>query len=204
MIQPIVEGFGEVPSVPIAIRRVAMAMGVYDLQVGRPIRRPRSKLVQADGLKASVTLAKFQTGVRGILIIFDADDDCPKEIAPELQVCASAAADPVPCSLVIANKEFETVFVAGIASLHNQRGILDPTRCNLDPDSVRDAKGWIERRMQPGRRYSEVTDQPALTAVVDWIIAHANSRSCRKLVKEIRQLLLACNLAPRDWPGANA
>jgi hypothetical protein len=204
MIQPVVEGFGEVPSVPIAIRQLAFAMGVYDVRVGRPIRRPRSKLVQIEGLTASVELARIQTGVQGILVIFDADDDCPREIAPGLQACATAAANPLPCSLVLANKEFETLFVAGIASLLDRRGIVDATPCDVDPDGIRDAKGWIETRMAPSRKYSEVTDQPALTAMVDWVIAHANSRSCRKLVKEVRGLLLACHLAPQEWPATEA
>lgn len=187
------------PSVPIAIRQVALTMDVFHVPIGRPIRRPRSKLVQAAGLTASVQLAKIQTGVRGILVIFDADDDCPKEIVGDLQHCAAEVAHPYPCGVVLATKEFETFFVAAVPSLLNRRGITNVEACEIDPDTIRDAKGWIERRMEAGRKYSEVTDQPALTAVLDWRLAYEKSRSCRKFVKEVRRMLLACGLAPTDW-----
>ena len=102
--------------------------------------------------------------------------------------------------MVLANKEFEAFFVAGVPSLLNKRGITNGDVCEIDPDTIRDAKGWIEKRMEAGRTYSEVTDQPALSAVLDWKLAYQNSRSCRKLVKEVRRMLVACGLSPTDWP----
>ncbi len=54
MIQPIVEGHGEVPAVPVLIRSLARRMNVYNVGVAPPIRRPRSKLIKKDTLEQAV------------------------------------------------------------------------------------------------------------------------------------------------------
>ena len=58
MIQPIVEGHGEVSAVPILMRRLGELMGLPYVHIAAPIRRPRSKLVQESGLQQAIELAK--------------------------------------------------------------------------------------------------------------------------------------------------
>jgi hypothetical protein len=58
----------------------------------------------------------------------------------------------------------------------------------ITPDAIRDAKGWISARVPDGR-YHEVSDQPALTALLDIAMASANSRSFRKLVDTVVRVL---------------
>lgn len=60
MIQPIVEGHGEVPAVPILLRKLAGLMEIPFVQVGSPIRRPKSALLKEGELKRAVTLARRQ------------------------------------------------------------------------------------------------------------------------------------------------
>jgi hypothetical protein len=52
-IQPIVEGHGEVPAVPILLRRLRDMCGAFGIEVNRPIRATRSQLVREDTLKAT-------------------------------------------------------------------------------------------------------------------------------------------------------
>ena len=58
MIQPIVEGYGEVPAVPLLVRRLGELMGIPYVPVGAPFRSKRSQLVQRDGLQRIIGRAK--------------------------------------------------------------------------------------------------------------------------------------------------
>ncbi len=107
MIQPIVEGWGEVSAVPVLLRRLAATAGLYDVAIGRPIRRKRSELVQESPLRHAVQLARLRPDCRAILILFYSDDDCPKEMAPAVEAWAAAEAQDIPCAVVMAHREYE-------------------------------------------------------------------------------------------------
>jgi len=200
MIQSIVEGHGEVSAVPILIRRLGELMGLPGVEVASPIRRPRSKLVQKNGLEQAIELARIQRGCRGILVLLDADDDCPKTLAPDLQKAAQSAAQPLPCAVVLAKMEYEAWLLACVESLRKKRGISATAVYAKAPEDVRGAKAALESLMDPGGRYLETSDQAALTAVADWAMAYKRARSSRKMVKEARRLFVSCGLAPTAWP----
>jgi hypothetical protein len=87
----IVEGHGEVSAVPVLVRRIAerVAPDVVP-DVPRPIRVARHKLLRERELERTIELAARQCGPDDtILVLFDADDDCPRELAP--RVLARAA-----------------------------------------------------------------------------------------------------------------
>src|SRR6266545_5835080 len=72
-------------------------------------------------------------------------------------------------AVVIANREKEAWYLAAIESLRGSRGIPEDALTPADPEAIRGAKGWLARAM--GRSYSEVTDQPALSARFDLDLA---------------------------------
>jgi hypothetical protein len=199
-IQPIVEGFGEVEAVPVLLRRLRDEAGVYAWDVNQPIRKKRSELVQESALRRAVKLAKLQIECRAILILFDSDDDCPKDLAPVLQGWAQAEAAPLPCAVVMAHREYEAWFLATVESLRGKRGIRDDALSHPQPEVPRDAKGQLETRMLPGRSYSETMDQAALTAQFDLAIAHARCRSFRHIVKAFGVLAGSSGTAIAQWP----
>jgi len=200
MIQPIVEGHGEVSAVPILMRKLGELMGLPFVQVAPPIRRPRSKLVQESGLQQAVALAKMQPGCRGIWVLLDADDDCPKTFAPVLQATAKSFAQPLPCAVVLAKKEYEAWFLACVESLRERRGISATAVYKKAPENERGAKAALESLMGAGRKYLETSDQAALTVFANWAMVHERSRSFRKMVKEARRLFVSCGLEPQAWP----
>lgn len=51
MIQPIVEGYGEVEAVPILLRRFIEEANAWDIVIGRPIRCNRNKLIKRPELE---------------------------------------------------------------------------------------------------------------------------------------------------------
>ena len=198
MIQPIVEGVGEVEAVPVLLRRLAAEMGVAYVPLGRPIRRDRGHLVKREGLEKAIDLARRQTGCRGILVLFDADDLCAKTGAMPLRQEAARIAATLPCPVVLANKEFEAWFLASLEDLSDRPA----GRASYpgDPDQKRGAKEELERRL--AIYYHEPADQPKFTARMNLRRTHERSRSFRKLVKEYRLLLLALGFAPDRWPAS--
>ncbi|MGA3171137.1 MAG: DUF4276 family protein [Chthoniobacteraceae bacterium] len=200
MIQPIVEGHGEVEAVPVLIRRLAQLMGVHQVDIGKPIRRPRSDFLDPHKLERAVELACLKPGCKAVFVIFDADDDCPREAAPPVLSRTEAVAAGRACSVVIPTREFEAWFLASLPTLKGHRGIIDVTPLDRNPESIRGAKGELERRMQRGRGYNERNDQPALIQATDWSLVNDGTRSGRKLIKEMRRLLSSLGHELTAWP----
>ncbi|MCW7537396.1 DUF4276 family protein [Aquabacterium sp. A7-Y] len=186
----IVEGDGEVKAVPILLRRIAESHGVYDLDVPVPIRVHRDQFIQRqDEFQRKVLLAAAKAGLAGvILILLDADDDCPVELARAIGERASAVAPHKTISVVIANREYEAWFLAAADSLAGKRGLSPELQPPADPDALRNAKGWLSQRM-PGGRYHEVLDQAAMTAIFDIDEAARRSRSMRRLCSVVEAAL---------------
>jgi hypothetical protein len=113
-----VEGKSEVLSLPILLRRVAAHMQIRDLSVLRPLPVRRYEVVKPGELERHVELvAKKLGGGGGILVLLDADDDCPRNLGPALLRRAQAVEPRLPLSVVLASREFEAFFLAGMRSL---------------------------------------------------------------------------------------
>jgi hypothetical protein len=80
-----------------------------DLRVPAPAKVHRGRLVAECGIERAVSAAAQRGGVAagGVLVLLDADDDCPAELGPRnAGTCAGSAAGR-PGSVVLANREFE-------------------------------------------------------------------------------------------------
>lgn len=184
---PIVEGHGEVQSVPILLRRIAGVRASWP-EIGRVIRIPRGKLVKQDELKRAVQFAAKQTDAPAdaICVLLDADQDCPAELGVRLLDWARAERSDRRLSVVVAKQEFEAWFLGAVPSLV-AAGKLPPGSVHpADPEMVRDPKGWLSAAI--GRRYSETLDQPAFAAVFDLDDARRCS-SFDKFVRDVERLL---------------
>jgi hypothetical protein len=201
-IYPIVEGHGEVEAAPVLLRRLLAEADCQNVGVGRPIRRTQSQLRSKEGIQAGVRLALLQPECAAVVILFDGEDDCPKELAASVRAWARDAAAGKPCDVVIAFREYETWFLAALESLRRQYGIRRNATASANPESRRDAKGAIEEFMPPDRAYSETGDQPAMSAAFDMGLAHRRNRSFRKLVKTIGGLLTQLRQPLPEWPPA--
>jgi len=187
-IASIVEGHGEMHALPVLLRRLyeSLPAGVY-AQPLPPIRVHRDRFLNRDEeFRKKLLLAAAKCGDQGwILILLDADDDCPATLAADLLKRAQAQVGHRRISVVIANREFEAWFIAAARSLDGHRGFRCPEMGPVDAETPRDAKGWVRDCMDSGT-YSEVLDQPAFAAKIDLQQACDNSRSFRKLCKEWR------------------
>ncbi len=183
----IVEGHGEVEALPVVVRRVAQELGVF-VRVPQAIRQPKSKLLRDDDLRRAVQLAAKRAGpADAILVLLDADDDCPAALAPRMLATVRAERPDRRIAIVLATREFEAWFLAAADSLVGANGLLPGTKPPAEPERVRDAKGWMSQAM--GSRYSEVLDQPRFAARFDMAAARSACPSFDKLWRELASLL---------------
>jgi len=189
----VVEGHGEVAALPILLRRIQQAVAPSKtIHVPRPVRVPKTKLIRAGGLENALQLAAMQCARPcALLALLDADDDCPAVLGPRLLARAEAARRDIPTGVVLAKREFEGWFLAGLGSLAGRRGLPESLAPVTDPESIRDAKGVLTELMPSGRAYSPTADQPAFAAAFSLEIARAGSDSFDKCWREVTRLLAA-------------
>lgn len=190
-IAAIVEGQGEERAVPVLLRRMAaeIAPDIW-VQVTRPLRVTRGTLTAPLGLERYVETAAVHAGPdAGLLVLLDADDDCPADLGPRLLARIHAARGDRPSSVVLANREFEAWFLASAPSLRGHRGLAGDLTLPADAEGPRDCKGWLKQRRTDGRAYKPAADQAALAAVFDLKMARDNSPSFDKLWRDVTRLL---------------
>ena len=198
MIEPIVEGHGDVEAFPILLRRLLWRAEAWSVCVGRPIRWSRARLASKNGVMEAVELARIQD-CHAILVLFDGDDDCPAELGPAVQSWASEAARGIPCEVCIAHREYEAWFLATADSLRGHRSVRTDATPHPSPDDPRGAKRELERRMKRGD-YKETIHQPAFSDMFCLSHAFRRSRSFRKLVESVGSLLSAMGQQTGGWP----
>lgn len=183
-IASVVEGHGDGPAVRVLLRRLCSEIAPnLIVEVLRPIRAPRSSLLSRGGeLERAVELAALNARPDGaVLVLIDADDDCPADLAPQLLDRANRSSIGLPVAVVFAQREFEAWFLAAAESLRGKRRLPDNLRSPANPEEIRDAKGWLKNYMG---RYSETIDQPALAADFD-LKAARSAASFDKLFREV-------------------
>lgn len=188
-IVPIVEGQAEVQAVPILLRRILKVLEAYHVQIARPFRVGRYKVVKKGELERAIQYAmKDRENVEAILIVLDADDDCPAELGPDLARRVEMVAAGKPFAVVLAKRELEAWFLGAKESLRGQRGIRMDAVPPASPEAIRGAKEALSRNMV-GQRYLEVDDQPALAAAMDLEAAQRRCASFDKLMREVTRLV---------------
>ena len=131
----IVEGDGEVEAVPALIRRIhAEVAPEVPLEVGRPVRVRRNRVLQDGELERYVGLAANLAGADGcILVLLDANGDCPANLGPDILQRARTARPDRRVEAVVAKCEYESWFIAAIDSLRGKRNVSCGNRGSASP-----------------------------------------------------------------------
>lgn len=187
---PIVEGDGEVKALPVLLRRLnEWLFPATFVNVIQPVRVRRDQFLnKEDEFIKKVRIAAGLCGEHGwILILLDADDDCPMELADHLRTKVEATSPGRHFSVVIANREYEAWFIAAARSLNGCRGFVcdEPLP---EAESIRGAKEWMSKHFPKGA-YHPVLDQPGFSASMDLQQAYDNSRSFKKLCSDWQRLM---------------
>lgn len=182
----VIEGKGEVEAAPLLMRRICHEIcGVFNVHTARPIRITKTTLVREGELERAVRLAELAIGPADpIIILVDADDDCPAELGPALKTRALSVVQRRGIATIVPKHEFESWFPAAARSLAGKRGLSH----DLEPPDNPRCKEWLRGKMVPGRAYSPTVDQAALAAEMDLAQARL-SRSFDRFVREIERLI---------------
>jgi hypothetical protein len=194
---PIVEGHGEFHAIRTLLQRVWLEIvGGQYIDVIRPIRQPRNKLVRDDdSLKRAIELAVLKLSECGadipgmVLLLVDADQDAVCQLAPQLLATSRLINANTDMACILANVEYETWFVAAAESLQEYLD-LQPNDPPAFPENTRSGKAWVEKRFK-GIKYSETVDQPAMTAALDLQQCRSRSPSFDKLCRELERRFAA-------------
>jgi hypothetical protein len=168
-IAPIVEGHGEVEALPALLHRIVRASGFQGiLHVNPPIRvKSGSFLNDPDFFQRYIALASEKAAQEGgnVLILLDCDDGCPAKLGPVLLRRAREVRSDVGMFVSLAHREFESWFIAAIKSLRGMRGLPNDLLPPPDPETIRNAKGWLGERMNVA--YDPVTHQIEFARKID-------------------------------------
>lgn len=187
-VTPIVEGDGEVSALPVLLRRISdwRTPGIT-AQITTPIRVRKDRFLNKDAeFSRYLQLAALKAGADGwVILLLDADDSCPVSLGQQILERARSINSNWRLATVLANREYESWFIAAAPSLHGHKGfVFDPgDQTHLFAEIPRDAKGWINKRMGAAR-YRETIDQASFSSKIDLRLAFENSRSFRKLCTE--------------------
>lgn len=194
VVAAVVEGHGEERSaIRTLVTRVwTELLGGEHVQVLKPIRQSRSRLVGRAGLLKAIDLAELKLRASAsddramILVLFDADDDLPCTLAPQLLEIVRSDRSHLDVSVVLANVEFETWFAAAAPSL-TEFFDLTVTAPAPDPEAAGQRKATVLKWMKG--EYAETIDQARLTHAMDLQLCRSRSKSFDKLCRELEKRL---------------
>ena len=124
-----------------------------------------------------------------MLVLLDAEVDCPKELAEKLAARLRARFAHIPSAIVIAKKCYESWLLASSETIAGRRDMANFIENISDPETVPNPKKWLTERMQGTRAYKETSDQAALTEIVDLSLLRDRSRSFRRLEHALEQII---------------
>lgn len=138
MIVPIVEGQSEALAIGVLIRRVLHDPESFNVEVARPFRVKRQKVVREGELERTITQAKrSRPGASALLVVLDADTDCPAHVGQELRSRGEAHTD-LRVRVVLPKIESEAWILVGVDSVRGVRGIRADAEAPADPEAIRD------------------------------------------------------------------
>lgn len=187
----VVEGFGDVPSVPILIGRIGGVFGIAAYASMPAIRsKGLTQLKRPGELERWILLAQSR-GADATLFVVDADDDCPSALSGNFRarVTAMGGAVRAPVHFCFIEREFEAWFLVDAEGLRKELpgyGWIDNVQI-ANPSAIRGAKEALDRLFD-SVSYKESRDQEVMSRKIDVKNLYLNDRSFRKLVRSVTSL----------------
>ena len=167
-IVPIVEG-GEVVALPKLLYKLLREKHRYDIQIALPKNaKGCENLKKPGGLEKFLRVAALEPDCSAVLLLMDADKDCPKTLAEGFAKRIRTAGVTFSMAIVVARCEYEAWFLASLDTMTGKPlpdGVILPASLEFsgDVEAKRGAKEWLTSHLPDGRSYKEKEDQPALT-----------------------------------------
>lgn len=186
----IVEGPGDQAALPALISRATAELGT-PVFAPHPIKVGNWKRLKKLGQLERYVEAGMRPEVSGVIVSLDLDDGCPKVEIEEVEERRAAleARFMRPVRIILCPREYETWFLSQIDHLRSSAPEYswDSDYTCSNPEARRDAKGEMSHAI--GQVYKETTDQLRLTRHLDFRKLAKESRSFRKLLRDVLALL---------------
>jgi len=174
------------------------------LQVLEPFCGPRDKLIQSPGdliMTIEQSLQKLYSkakrdpdAIKLLLILLDAEGDCPATLAPQLFKLAREIAPPgVAISCVMPKRMLENWIVAGASTLGGINNLPNPLPVR-GLFELRSGAAWLDeqlRSVNKTRKYKKVIDARDFINSMDLNECRTNSPSFDKLCREMEKCVPA-------------
>ena len=201
-IAPIVEGQTEQGCLERLLQRTwTELLGQSErLQVLEPFRGHRDELINSEtALIKTIQQSLYKLNAKAIrdpgarkllLVLLDAEGDCPAALAPRLLDSACKIVPPdVAVSCVMPKRMLENWIVAGASTLSGINNLPNPLP-DRDQFEERNGAGWLKeqiRSMNPSRTYKKVIDASEFIKEMNLNECRANSPSFDKLCRELEK-----------------
>jgi hypothetical protein len=127
-----------------------------------------------------------------LLILLDAESDCPATLSRTLLGVAQQAIPPDwPVACVLAKRMIENWIVGGASALATVCGLPDPVPARFDVENC-SGSGWLDAQIRgpgprPTRKYDKTAHALRLVQRMDLAEARANAPSFDKLCRELER-----------------
>jgi hypothetical protein len=204
-VAPVVEGQTEQGCIERLLYRIwtELLCSSERLQVIEPFRGHRDSLTHPKGevltdtvqkayLKLMAKTKKDQSAIPLLLVLLDAEKDCPAALAPKLLDTAKKALPSdalVVC--VLAKQMLENWIVAGASTLAGVNELPNPLPVRDDPEDCNGA-GWLDGQLRSknrARKYAKTIDAKEFVSKMALQDCRNNSPSFDKLCRELEARL---------------
>jgi hypothetical protein len=191
---PLVEGDGEIDSVPLLLRRFQERVSDWSFNIA-PAKNAHGKfnILKPGGFERFLELCFMEPECQSVLVLLDADNDCAFDIANGLANRARNRNGPAHVAIVVAKHEYETWFIASLHTiatdcLRGQESLSAGVQFTDPYEAHRNPKSWISNNMPQGRIYKETFDQARMTRLIDIDSTYERCRSFRRMFDAFEQL----------------
>jgi hypothetical protein len=176
------------------------APSAFALAVARDTLIDSTKTYLADKIEEAYAklgqyLRRDSSGRGLLLLLLDAEKDCPAELAPRLLRTAQNARSDADIACVLAKRMLENWVVAGVSTLAGVNGLPAPLTLPDKPEECNGA-AWLEqqlRKQKPSRSYKKTADAEVFVRSMSLEHCRTHSPSFDKLRRE-----LAARLPPSE------
>ena len=186
----IVEGHGEVRSVPILVRRILDKHGRFDVQLLPTQRRGEYPSVTKHFKDYFLAAIKDEAAILWVMDFDAREYDCPYREATGLIKRAHELRPGWPLKVAFLVKEYEALF------LHDEKAtravfpdIPAKTLFPTSPENIRGAKEWLSAQRPKGSAYKETVHQEKITARLDLDLLQAKSPDFAHLERAVLALI---------------
>lgn len=186
----IVEGHGEVRSMPVLVRRILERHERFDVQLLPAQRKGEYPSVIRQFHNYFLAAIKEEAAILWVMD-FDAKEYyCPYREADGLIQRAHELRPGWPLKVAFLVKEYEALF------LHDEKAtraifpdIPRKTPFPASPETIRGAKEWLSAQRPKGSAYKETVHQEKITARLDLDLLRAKSRDFAHLERSVLALI---------------